>query len=133
MRRFHALLAFTLVSGLTVCFARGAATDEKADAGEKNTFTGVLIDQACGSKMTDKDNPEQAAASHPRSCAMKDACAKSGYGVISGKNLLRFDENGNTLAKDYLQNAKEDADLRVTVLGERHGDELKVTSIKKSS
>jgi len=109
-----------------------SAADDKSDSG-KATLTGVLIDQACGSKMTEKDNPEQAAASHPRACAMKDACAKSGYGVIVGKELVKFDENGNKLAKDFLQNSKEESNLRVNVEGTRHGDQIDVTSIKPAA
>jgi hypothetical protein len=131
--RIASFLAFAFICGLTFCIARAAVTEEKNDGGQKDSFTGVLIDQACGSKMTEKDNPEEAAAAHTKSCAMKDACQKSGYGLISGKVLLRFDENGNKLAKDYLQSAQEDNNLRVTVMGERQGDSIKVTSIKKAS
>ena len=128
--RLLCVFALACVGALSVQQASGA--DDKPDAG-KGSVTGLLIDQMCGSKMCEKDNPEQAAASHPKACALKDACSKSGYGVIVGKELVKFDDNGNKLAKEYFQNAKEDSNFRVTVEGNRHGDQMDVTSIKPAA
>jgi hypothetical protein len=61
---------------------------------------------------------------------MKDSCAKSGYAVISGKDMIKFDDNGDKLAKDFLENSKAEDNLRVQVEGTRDGDQIKVTSIK---
>jgi hypothetical protein len=126
--RLLSMFVLACVCALTVELAPAA---DNADAGK--AVTGVLIDQACGSKMVTKDNPEQAAASHPKSCAMKDACEKSGYAVIVGKEMVKFDDNGNKLAKEYLQSTKDETNLRVTVEGTRHGDQIDVTSIKPAA
>jgi hypothetical protein len=121
------------VVAASVCgFLAACSTNNKGGSASQAT-TGVLIDQACGAKMLTQDDPEKAAAAHPRSCAMKDACAASGYAVISGKEMIKFDDNGNTLAKDYLQKTDKTDDLRVTVQGVRTGDTIAVTSLTDAS
>ncbi len=98
-------------------------------AGQQATISGVVIDQACGAKMMTKDDPEKAAADHPKSCATKEACEKSGYAVISGKEMIKFDDNGNKLAKDFLAKTDKADNLRVKVTGTRDGDHIAVTAI----
>jgi len=127
--RLLSLSVFVFAIALVVHFAPTAARAAD-DSGKTTTISGVLIDQACAGKMMEKDDPEKAAADHPRSCAMKDACAKSGYGVVTGKKLVKFDENGNKLAKEYLEKSKADKDLKVKVEGTQHGEQMDVTSIK---
>jgi hypothetical protein len=95
----------------------------------ETTVSGVLIDQACGATMLTKTNPEEAAAAHPKSCATKDACAASGYAVITGSDMVKFDQNGNSLAKDFLAKTDKTDNLRVKVQGTRTGDTIAVTSI----
>jgi hypothetical protein len=89
--------------------------------------TGVLIDDHCAANMMKKDEPQAAAAKHKVACANK--CIKDGASVvlISGKDELKLDSKGQELAKEYL--AKEDAKTKVTITGEKSGDELKVTAI----
>jgi hypothetical protein len=122
------LLLTSLSAACLVCAlaALSLADDTKGKAG---TFSGVLIDQHCGATMMAKDDPEKAAANHPRACAMKEACEKSGYALISGKKLLKFDEHGNQLAKDFLTKSKKDKGLWVTVEASEKGDELHVSAI----
>jgi hypothetical protein len=111
-----------VLAGLMVCGGRAfSAADEK--------FTGVLIDNTCGAKQMSKDDPEKAAAAHPASCAKKEACAKSGYALISGKTLTKLDDAGNTKAKEYF--AKNDS-TKVTIMGMKEGETLKVTSIEEA-
>src|SRR6185437_14830897 len=71
MRMFSSLLVAACILCFTATFS--FSDDNKGKAG---TFSGVLIDQACGAKMMTKDDPEKAAADHPRSCATKEACEK---------------------------------------------------------
>lgn len=123
MRAFIAVLAAMCVVGYLA--GRTVADDTKAPT----TVTGILIDQACGAKMMAQDDPEKAAASHPKSCAIKDACAASGYAVISGKQMIKFDDNGNTLAKDFLAKTDKTDNLRVSVQGTQTDDKIAVTSI----
>ena len=86
-------------------------------------MTGVLIDNACGAKQAD----EASAAKHPLKCAMKDACAASGYQLIVGDKHYTLDDKGNEQAKAYLAHADS---TRVTVEGKMNGEKMEVTSIK---
>ena len=116
------LLAGVAVLGLSLFAGYSYSADAKTEK-----VTGVLIDQACGGKQMSKDDPEAAAAKHPAACAKKDACAKSGYAVITGKTMLKLDDAGAEKAKAYL--AKSNV-TKVTVEGTKEGDTLKVTSIE---
>src|SRR5205809_3350018 len=102
-------------------------TFTRADDEKKGPVVGVLIDQACGAKMMTKDDPQAAAAKHPKSCCMKDACASSGYAVISGKKMYKLDDNGQKLAKEYL--AKDDSKTMVSVEGTIEDDKIEATAI----
>jgi hypothetical protein len=94
---------------------------------EDKKVSGILIDDHCAANFTSKDNPEQAAASHKASCAIK--CAKDGNLVLlTGKKELKLDKAGKDKALAYL--AKADANTHVTITGEVTGDEIKVTDIK---
>ena len=115
MRR---LLIATAALSMVVCFGKVASAADEV--------TGVLIDQACGAKQMSKADPEKSAADHPKSCATKDSCAKSGYAVISGKKMWKLDDKGAQLAKDYL---KDHDSMKVVVKGTEKGDEIQVTSI----
>src|SRR5438105_1175032 len=99
MRKFVLPLAALLAIGLAGRFSL-AADDKKDDKEKKEKVTGVLIDQMCGEKMLKKDDPQKAAAAHPKSCAVK--CADSGYAVMVGKKLIKFDDAGSKKAKEYL-------------------------------
>jgi hypothetical protein len=114
------LFAGVAVLGLSLFAGYSFGADEK--------FNGVLIDQKCGAKFVGKDDAEASAAKHPASCAAKDACAKSGYFLISGKEGLKLDDAGATKAKEYL--GKDGASTKVTITGTKDGDTLKVTSIE---
>jgi len=112
---------------LTALSAITLADDNKTEGG---VISGVLIDQACGSKMMSKADPEKAAADHPKSCATKEACEKSGYALITGNRMLKFDDNGNKLAKEFLAKTDQDKNLRVKVDGVEKGDQLRVSAIR---
>ena len=116
MRRF--LLTAAAVCGLCV----GAVAVRAADDGKE--VKGVLIDAACGAKQASEDT----AANHPKTCAMKEGCAKSGYGVMSGKKFIKFDDAGNDKAKEYL-GVKENA-TKVTVVGTM-SDDGKTLAVKE--
>jgi hypothetical protein len=76
----------------------------------------------CSAKV--KENPD----SHTASCAI--ACAKGGYGIIAADGAyLKFDESGNQKALAAFKATKKTDHLRATVVGEREGDTIKVTSL----
>jgi hypothetical protein len=100
-----------------------------AEIGKATTVNGVLIDNACATKFMAKDDPQAAAAAeHPKSCLLKEYSAASGYAVISGKRLLKFDDNGNKLAKNYLAQADFKTDVAVDGTEQADGT-LAVTAI----
>ena len=111
MRKF--LIAALTVSGLALAGVNVLAAD-KDEKGEG--WNGVLIDAACGAKQ----KTEGDAAAHPKSCAMKPGCAKSGYGIFKDDAFIKFDEKGNEAAKKYL--AEEDHSTKVHVTGKLSDD-----------
>jgi hypothetical protein len=114
------LLAGVAVLGLSMFAGFSYAADAEK-------ITGILIDQKCGASQMKKDDPEKAAAGHTAACCKKEACEQSGYAVITGKTMLKFDDAGAAKAKEYL--AKSNV-TKVTVEGTKDGDMLKVTSIE---
>ena len=120
MRRF--LLTVAAACGLCLVTASAQAADKEVK--------GVLIDNNCAKGQLAKANPEEAAEAHPKSCALKDGCAKSGFSVISGKNQIKLDEAGNEKAIAYLKG--ETNATRVVVLGtlSDDGKTIKVSEIK---
>jgi hypothetical protein len=121
-----------LLSLLSACMSSQKQSANTASTGQP-AVTGILIDQACGATMMQKSDPEKAAADHPKSCAMKASCEASGYAVISGNEMIKFDDNGNQLAKDFLSKTDKTDHLKVTVEGTRTGDTIAVTSITPAS
>lgn len=126
MRRF--LIAAVAVAAMGLFTVSLSAKDEDAKSGGKEV-SGVLIDTKCGGDALGKDNPEESAEGHPKSCALK--CGKDGgYGVINGKKLIKFDDKGNELATKYLE-VEENA-TKVVVVGSvsDDGDTIQVTEIR---
>ncbi len=90
---------------------------------------GVLIDKMCSAKFV-KGGPT-AAMAHQRSCALADACQKSGYGVITAENkYLTFDAAGNEKALAALKASTKENGLKVMVEGDIKGSTIKVASLK---
>jgi hypothetical protein len=93
------------------------------------TLTGYLIDNSCAaSHATDKTFATWV-KTHGTSCAMMDACEKSGYAVFADDKLYKFDDSGNTSAADLLKSTKSKKGLHVKVEGTVDGDTLKVTKL----
>jgi hypothetical protein len=93
------------------------------------TLTGYLIDNNCAaSHATDKTFATWV-KTHGTSCAMMDACEKSGYAVFADNKLYKFDESGNSSAEDLLKNTKSKKGLHVKVEGTVNGDTVKVTKL----
>jgi hypothetical protein len=120
MRKLVLATAAVLALSFGVSFTHAADSDKK--------ISGVLIDDHCVGKFTDKADPEKAAEAHPVACAIK--CGKDGrFVLLHGKEQLMLDKHGQELAMAYLM--KPDASTKVTITGEKKGDEFKVDSIDK--
>ena len=114
----------SLVATLALAQIAWAALDDKK-------FSGNLIDAACGNK-----NKEHSAkiAGHPKSCALMEACMKSGYGIVTADGkFMKFDENGDKLALALLKGTKTEKNIQVEVSGTEEGDVLKVTDITEKA
>jgi hypothetical protein len=113
------LIAGVALMGLVMSAGLARAEDKE--------YKGVLIDQSCGDKQMSKDDPEAAAAKHPKACCLKEGCAKSGFAVISGKKMYKLDDASAAKAKEFLE--KNDS-TKVVVKGEEKDDKLTVSSIE---
>jgi hypothetical protein len=81
-----------------------------------------VIDTMCVSKV--KKDPDK----HTTQCALQ--CAKGGYGLITSDGAyLKFDAAGNEKTLAALKATKKTDHLRATVVGDRDGENIKVTSI----
>ena len=87
------------------------------------TWTNVpIVDTLCASKV--KADPD----AHTRACALQ--CEKGGYGIVTQDGTyLKFDSAGNAKAAAALKASKKTDHLRVTVTGDREGDNIKVSSL----
>ena len=100
-------LAFLVAILLLVFFTLHSA--QAQDSATTGTLTGIVRD-AAGAAMPVPGKPGE-----------------------SGMLFCRqFDDKGNTLAKDYLAKTQDEKNIRVTVEGNRHGDQIDVTDIKKA-
>jgi hypothetical protein len=97
--------------------------------GANTTVTGYLVDKACSQELAAKG--KQALAQHDRSCSLMDACAGSGFGVVTDSGeFVAFDAAGSKKAVAAIKAAKRDQDFKVTVTGDRQGGVIKVASLK---
>jgi hypothetical protein len=81
-----------------------------------------LVDHDCANKV--KADPDK----HTTSCLIM--CSDSGYGILTSDGTwVKFDKSGNEKALKALQETKKTAGIRVTVSGQRQGDEIQVTEL----
>jgi hypothetical protein len=84
----------------------------------------TLMDFACAGKASVKANPD----SHTTKCLLN--CQPSGYGILTQDGaFLAFDEAGNTKVEEALKETKKTDHLRVSVEGEKNGNDILVNSI----
>ena len=119
----------TLVLAVFVV-APSRADDKDAKQGDgKQALTGYLMDLECAPSILKKPDVEKAAAAHTKDCATEEDCAKEGYGVIVGKKVIKFDDRGNELAKEFLKKTEKEDHLRVKVEGTVKGDQIEVATL----
>ena len=122
------ILTAALACGLTFFAPASNAADDarKEDNASGKSFSGILVDNKCGEKLT---TPKHAAR-HPQTCLKMEECAKTGFRVVVGDKHMKFDDKGNALAKEFIES--DDFTTRVVVTGAAgdDGKTIKVTSIK---
>ena len=95
------------------------------------TLTGYLIDNSCAANHANDKTFATWVKTHGTSCAMMDACEKSGYAVFAGDKLYKFDDAGNSSAEALLKVTKSKKGLHVKAEGTLDGDTLKVTKLSE--
>lgn len=120
-----AALALSLAAAL-------APAQEKRDEKKPppTQVTGYLIDNLCAEAS--QGGEEEEAEGHMVSCALMEACAKSGYAVISDGKLYKLDEKGNKLALRLLRDTRVRQGLAVTASGTLDGDTLRTDLVTES-
>lgn len=106
---------------------------EKIQNNKAITLHGIVVDQMCAKSMAKKSDPMDRASKHDKDCALEEACAASGYGLLydNGK-WVKFDENGDKLARAMFESSKKDIDFKAEVTGEMKGDKLLVASLTET-
>ena len=104
---------------------------QKADvsSGQYDTFFGVLMDECC----SDIEDP----AIHETNCMFMEGCRESGYGLDIQQEdgswvFYMFDEAGQDLTLEYLEQTERVDGLYVTVTGTMENEVIKVISIEES-
>ena len=113
----------TLLVATVLAFAVSAL----AFAQEKRPakITGFLVDNMCASPH------DTEAKQHKTSCSLMEACARSGYAVVSKDTVYKLDEKGSQLALEVLKETKTKQGVAVAVEGTLHGDVLHVDSLSE--
>jgi hypothetical protein len=112
---------------LVVCGIIAAGSADLFAKTKPQTWTGILGDKACASKMK---GDMTKCAGHTKMCALEPMCAKSGYGLTVDGTFYKFDKKGDALAAKWLAATKKDKNLEVSVTGTLNGKNIKVSDIK---
>ncbi len=130
MKKFAILICLCIA---VTAFAQDKKMESKKADSKATVLHGVVVDQMCAKSMAKKSDPMDRATKHDKDCALEEACAASGYGMFydNGK-WVKFDENGDKLAKAMFESSKKDKDFRAEVTGEMKGDKFAVASLTES-
>ena len=118
MFRKLSLVAVSVAAAAVFAFAQGESKTVKV--------TGYVVDNMCA----EMHGTEAEAKRHPNSCALMEACEKSGFAVVSGDKKYKLDDAGNKLAADALKGAKTKKGLKVDVEGTLEGDTLHTAKLE---
>ncbi|HEY3132752.1 MAG TPA: hypothetical protein VGL91_25095, partial [Acidobacteriota bacterium] len=91
------------------------------DSANRN-YSGTLMDKTCSSSAS---SPEKV-AKHTKECALMESCVPDGYGIVVDGKFIKFDENGDKLASQWLAKTDKLRDLKIEVTGTMKGDVLVV-------
>ncbi|HTP80162.1 MAG TPA: hypothetical protein VMM57_07140 [Bacteroidota bacterium] len=107
----------------------------KTDMTKPHVMRGYLVDMMCGKRMGngDVEKSNAKAAKHTTKCALDDACAESGYGLVYDGKWSKFDDAGDKLAAAWLAKTTLKDNLLVDVTCTMDGDMMKVSAIKPAT
>lgn len=96
---------------------------------QRQVFTGTLVDITCATDP--KANFSKLSSEHSRRCLLMPVCAQSGYALLIDEDrVLRFDTNGNLLARRLIQKNSVNQNWLISVDGLLEADQLNVQRIK---
>ena len=107
----------------------GAAV--KANVEEATALQGYVVDEMCAKIMMGKETTMKKAAAHTKACALMEECVASGYGVFSEGKWYKFDEAGDGMALELIENTERKKGIMVEVTGKMDDETLAVASIKE--
>ena len=67
---------------------------------------------------------------HTKVCLTEEACATSGFGLMTDKKFIPFDAKGNEMAANYLKTSTKESDFPVEVTGVMKGKKIAVSDLK---
>ena len=103
----------------------------KANVEKATTLQGYVVDEMCAKMMMGKETTMKKAAAHTKACALEEECAASGYGVFSEGEWYKFDEAGDEMALELIENTERKKEIMVDVSGKMEDEALMVASIKE--
>ena len=126
-------LALRLLLSLFLFSSISLFAQEKMDKSTSHTMKGYLVDKMCATGMAKKapDEAMAAAAKHEKSCALKEGCQDSGFGLMSEGVFYKFDDKGSKKALALMKKTHKKNEIMVAVIGNHDGGILRVTSIKE--
>jgi hypothetical protein len=99
---------------------------------EDGRWNGYLIDITCalGRREAEPDLGQK----HTKRCLQMAACDRSGFGLLlKGNQVLRFDEQGNRLARKLVSKTSKQENFRIVVQGTELNGALQVKKIELKS
>ena len=109
---------------ISLCILIGAAF---GIAEEKKVLNGFLVDQKCASFYVESQ-PEKL-PDHTKGCVV--ACGvNGGFGLFVKDRFIPFGEQGNKLAREWLEQTSRQKELRATVTFLVDGNKFKVEAIE---
>jgi hypothetical protein len=102
------------------------AAEKEMHAGKAMMMEGYIIDSACAT--ANKDKLDEYVKVHPKECAMKPACRKSGYNFYSDGKLWKLDKASNDKVYKFLEKSDSKLHVKAEILHGK-GDMNKIVSI----
>jgi hypothetical protein len=113
-----------LLSQLAIVSPSASGSDRPVQA-----LVGTLVDVTCATDP--KRDLNKLRSEHTRKCLLMPVCSESGYALLTDDDrVLKFDTEGNNLARKLILNHAQNQNWRISVAGAPDGDHFKVARIK---
>jgi hypothetical protein len=106
-----------------------AAQTSPAPTPKDTVVRGYLVDAMCARGIMKKGTVDERAEYHTRECCLMEACAASGFGVISNGAWIPFDVKGNIKAKLLVDASRKADHVAIEVRGVLRNGKLDVVNL----